>query len=128
MELQRVALVNNEIFRREIVSKFCHDVTIDFDDMERPHDASERPRQGTEPRTDLDHEIRGTRRDRINDLRNQPIVDEEVLAEALPRPMRHALGNLWFLGELRRKRKSGKEAARISSAASCEIERRPVIH
>src|SRR6185369_5037729 len=69
------------------------EITIDLDDGQRAGTLDERCRERTAPGADLDERIARTRIDLADDPLDDRRLDEEVLAEALPR-VRHSQASL----------------------------------
>ena len=55
VELQNIALMNDELLRQELSAKSFDDVAIDLDHVQRPNNVRERLRNGAEAGPDRDH-------------------------------------------------------------------------
>ena len=84
VEFQRVALVDAQPFGREALLQAGDQITVDLDHMQVVDTFQQRVGQGAQSRTDFHHRVAGARRNGINDLANDSVGYQKVLAKPFP--------------------------------------------
>jgi hypothetical protein len=88
VELQRVGAVHRQALRREFREQARGEIPVDLDRLEPAHALEQQASERALARADLDQHVVRLRRDRVDDSRQHPPVVQEVLSEALTRPVR----------------------------------------
>src|ERR1700687_454458 len=79
IEFQGVALVNDELFLRELSPQALDDIAIDLDHVQRLDDLTERRRYRGQPRPDLHHTVGRRWRNRFHYGLYDRRVDQKIL-------------------------------------------------
>jgi hypothetical protein len=92
VELQRIALVDRQPFGREALPQARDQVAVDLDHMQVGQPFEQRFGERAQAWADFDHGVAVARRDGVDDLADDAVGHQEVLAKTAPRHMTHHFG------------------------------------
>jgi hypothetical protein len=127
---QRIACVHRQLPGRIRLPQPGDDIAIDLDHMQMVEPPQERAGQGAQPGTDLDQPVVPLHRQQMDDVRDELLIDQKILAKALARDMRpHPISPCcWLADHLDCLLDGHQQAAGIRLPAAREFERGPMIN